>query len=149
MNLTDKQRLEIALPAFLLHGVFAPVIDSDSSLKPVLDLIDDARKEPLADLDVDRQKKLFKRIARLQLEIMNQYAEASIFKLIMMVYFISKRITDNELVLFAPNSPFIQAMEGVANAVYEHLDDWQALEPSARKQANRIFLRLQGQGYYK
>ena len=147
--LSDHSRIELALIPALLRRTFGAVVEQDERHADTLELIKQAMTEPLTGLDARRQTQLTRRLDAMQTEIMMPYERTSVMQCLMMAFMLVKELSDNGTLELVDGSPFDQAIEAIAEALGEHADLWQAVQPSAQKHATKILRQLRHQGYYR
>lgn len=146
--LTDKQRTEMVIPALLMRAGFIAAITPDNRDNTEVDnALLDSINEPLNSLCPTQRQKVLRRSQRIVNEIINEYEDSAIFKIMLMTYFIVKRLTDSGIMELYEGSKFAEALEAIADGLYK-CPECADIEPSARKHADKVLHRLHQQGYY-
>lgn len=160
--LSDRQRVEMALPAVLLHQCVGSCIASaeEKGLAPsaeedrlfdreIMHLLTEACAAPLEGLDPRRAAKLAMRIKRTRDLVMEPYRDDTMMKVFLAVLHVVKLLTDDDAFLLIEGSDFERAITMLLPELEKHDDLWDAVERSGRKQARKILLRLQAAGLYQ
>jgi len=146
--LSDKQRVEMMIPALLMRVCFVDAVDDKAINKDVDKALLDAIAEPLNGLDFSRKKKVLTRVEKIVEAIVNEYDGSAIFKVMLMTYFIVMRLLEQGVMELYEGSPFAEALEAIADGMYKYQEEAKAIEPSARKHADKVLNKLKSQGYY-
>jgi hypothetical protein len=156
--LTDRQRIELALPAYLLFalsklpGVFAP---SDPALAEraeadIAALCEDLRiacLEPFADLTPRKQQAVLRRLDRIGKDVIADWRDRSSLSLVLTLWYLLKDLVDREVLILWQGS----AMDRAAHTLlpmFEHGFEEQKRDASAQEQAVRLLARLRAEGLY-
>jgi len=146
--LTDRQRTEMVIPPLLMRvGFIAAITDDNRDNTEVDNALIDSINEPLYSLCPTQRQKVMRRAQRMVNEIINEYENSAIFKVMLMTYFIVKRLTDSGTMELYEGSKFAEALEAIADGLYK-CPECADIEPSARKHADKVLIKLQQQGYY-
>ncbi|WP_336801775.1 hypothetical protein [Kaistia sp. MMO-174] len=154
MILTDRQRVEILLPAQIMLGVLIAGVPEDQQAGPEFAECQrhllDAAKEPVADLLPGQQRKILNRVTRVHREVSAPFtpegSEVSKFGLI--AFYWIKALVDCEFFIFAAGSSIDRAIELFIPAI-EHAAQIEAVDRSAQKQARRMIGHFQRLGFYR
>lgn len=147
--LTDKQRVEVIIPALLMRVGFMAAITPDNRDNTEVDnALIEAIKEPIVDLHHDAQQKVMRRAQRVVDGIIKEYENSAIFKIMLMTYFIVMRLLERGTMELYEGSSFADALEAIADGLYK-CQECKDIEPSAIKHADKVLVKLQQQGYYK
>ncbi len=149
MYLSDKQRVELALPASFLRRAFAPVVEKDARHNETMGFIKQALIDPFEGLDDNKIDQLLRRTERIQSTLMLQHEKSSVFKCLLMVFIFVKILTDTGILNLVEGSNFDIAVTRLIDALGEHGDLWEDIRPTAEKHANRLLRQLQAMGYYQ
>ena len=156
--LSDRRRVELALPAALLYRIFAacmahgaenPEIDESKFDEWVIGDLFKACHEPLDGLTLKRKKELVKRIERIQSEILTPFEDRPIMVCFLYVLFWLKELLDDGTLVLIQDSPFDRAITALIPELESQADLWDAMEKSARKQATKLTKILRSHGFYR
>ncbi len=101
-HLTDRRRIEVALPAVLLQRVARVMLEQAKKIEHAecLERLDRACEEPFADLPRVRANKLRRRVMTLQAELFREYEERPVITVfLMVVIWLRDMLADGTLVL--------------------------------------------------
>lgn len=155
--LSDKRRVELALPAALLHRIFAACIEHSKGSaegeefeydREVITALRVAAIEPLEGLDPRRQRKLAVRVTRMQAQILDPFEDRPIMVCFLFVLYWLKGLLDDGTLVLIDGSPFEQAVSALIPELSKHEDLWEAMEKSAVKNARKLTQALRGEGFY-
>lgn len=151
MYLSDKQRVELALPPCIMMGVvIAGVDESDPDFARACDLLKTAAREPVDDLPPRHAKKILERVRRAHKAAIEPYSgdgeEVAKFGLI--VFYWIKAMVESGYFVFAEGSAIDQALALYIEAI-EHKAAVPKIDASAQKQARKFIAGLQQQGLYQ
>lgn len=148
---TDRQRVELMLPAHMMLGVFLNGVDEKDepaavTLKAKLVA---ASIMPVADVMEPARSKLIRRAARAYHEITDGYTKegATVGKMGLISFHLLRVLLDCEYLVMPGGSPMSDAMDEMLPLLDEAYQE-EALDRSARKQARRVLGHLQRLGYY-
>lgn len=156
--LTDRQRIELALPAYLLFalsklpGVFAPS-DPDLAKRAEADIamlcenLRIACLEPFADLAPRKQQAVLRRLDRISKGIMAEWAGRSSLSLVLTLWYFMKDLIDREVLILWQGSAMDRAMHTLL-PMFEHGFEEQEQDAVGRKQATRLLAHLRADGLY-
>lgn len=154
-TLTDRQIVELALPAFLVRRAYAAGLDAADRLseddRQVMAWLDEARAAPFeAVADRDRAAKLRARVMRLQTRLLAPYEQRPLMLVHQMVLFLLRDLLAEEVLVLVEGSAFDRAASALIEALSaDDLDDlWRGMQSSAEKNARRLRQRLAVEGYY-
>lgn len=156
--LSDRRRVELALPAAMLFRVFSSCVDvAAMSAEPgqltgdrmVLDLLTSAAVEPLDGLAPKEANKLAKRITRLQRDLLMDFEDRPVMVVFLVILFWLKGLLDSEHINLIEGSTFDRAVAVLIPELERHEDLWLSVEKSALRNARRISNELTRLGYYK
>jgi hypothetical protein len=151
--LSDRRRVELALPAYMASVCLDRTFPEKSeAVRRVLGLLDQAWGEALdaaPALDPGRRRQLSRRLSRLWDELVKPHEWDVLMKVWLMVLFwLRDLLEDGRLVLVA-GSAFDQAMSEILPELERHGDLWDGTERSARKHARKLQQHLESLGYYR
>lgn len=156
--LTDRQRIELAVPAYLLYAltgasnVFVPV-DSDLVARAEADVAElrgnlrTASLEPFADLPPPKRQALIRRLERLKRIAAADWHERPALSLMLMLWCFLKDLTDREILILWADSAMDRAMRKLT-PMCEYGFGKQEGSASAQEQARTLLGRLQAEGLY-
>lgn len=158
-SLTDRQRLELALPAsllFVLTGAPDVFIPADPALaaraaSDVAALRADLLTtfmEPLADLTPPKQQALLRRLERLNKAAAAGWQDHTALDLMLILWCFLKDLVDREVLILWEGSTMDQAMRRLM-PMCEHGFHDPANEALARERAAALLRRLQAEGLYR
>lgn len=157
--LTDRQRLELALPAYLLFalcqipGAFVP---SDPALAAraeadVAELRENLRiacLEPFDDLAPRKRQATMRRLERIAKGIMAEWAERPSLGLMMTLWYFLSDLIDREVLILWQDSAMDRAVRRLSPMLgYGFEDGTGAVAAQAR--AGELLARLQAEGLYR
>ena len=157
-TLSDKRRVELALPAALLYRVFSRCVEVTSFKaipgqltgdRVVLDWLALAAIEPMSDLDEKRARKLSARVSRLQRDLLLDFEGRPVMVAFLIVLFWLKGLLDTDRLVLVEGSVFDKAVSVLVPELAKHDDLWMAMERTAIKNARKIADRLENEGYYR
>ena len=157
--LTDRQRIELAVPAYLLYAltgapdVFVP---ADPNLvarakADVAELRGDLRTaclEPFADLPPSKGQALIRRLERLKRSVTADWHERPALSLMLMLWCFLEDLTDREVLILWEDSAMDRAMRKLM-PMCEHGFEKQEDGVVAQEQACALLGRLQLEGLYR
>ena len=153
--LTDRRRVEFALPAVLAYAVVQAGLvvpegvdqaERDKSER-LHDLIKRACFEPIDDLPAREKGKLARRITRTSEDVLRFLADPTTDKLGMVLLYLLEGLTARGALDLIEGSTFAEAM-GLLLPALDHAFAEGAFAASARKQARRLDDHLRGLGLY-
>lgn len=154
--LSDRARVELALPAALLYRVMSSCVEAGRASGEVTDQDDQcllalsrAALAPLDGLPGSRVGKLRRRINRLQQSILNQLEHRTVMVCFLIVLFWLRDELDKGSLTLVEGSDFDQAVTALLPQLEAHDDLWTAMQRSATRQAARIGTALRSAGYYR
>lgn len=148
--LSDRQRIELALPAHVMMGVIIASVDGyDDDFKRCVELLKTAACEPVNDLDDRRARKIQERVRKLHHVAVDPYAGegGDVGKFGLIAFFWIKSMVESGYFVFAEGSAIDEALK-LYTAAIERKAEEPKVVASARKQARELIGRLQAQGYY-
>lgn len=156
-HLTDRARIELALPARLLRRCWAGIVEGHGAHGVDIApghrlLLEDLRlccEEALDGLIQAKAEKLRARIDRVATHALLPYEADALMKVTPMVmYWVRDRLEAGDLVLVA-GSRFESCFDRLHEGLSDHGDLWQAVNKSAAKQAVKLHDRIVSQGYFR
>lgn len=148
--LSDRQRVELALPAHVMMGVIiAGVEEEDDDYRRCLALLRTAAREPVASLSDRNARKIQQRVRRLHHDVVRPYAGdgQDVGKFGLIVFFWIKAMVETSYFVFAAGSAIDEALKLYIGAI-EHKASEPRVVASAQKQARKMIARLQALGFY-
>ncbi|WP_298961834.1 hypothetical protein [uncultured Methylobacterium sp.] len=156
--LSDRQRVELAIPAYLLYmltaapGVFVPA-DPEKAARAEADIaalradLRAACCEPLDDLPAKKREALLRRIDRLAKGVVAGWSERPALSVMLALWYFLKDLTDREVLILWQGS----AMERAASRLlpmFAHGFEEQMRDAAAQEQARQLLTHLQAEGLY-
>ncbi len=157
--LTDRQRIELAVPAYLLYAltgapdVFVPA-DPDLAARAeadVAELRDNLRTaclEPFADLPPGKRQALIRRLERVKRQATTDWHERPALGLMLMLWCFLKDLTDREVLILWEGSVMDRAMQKLM-LMCEYGFERQEDGVVAQERARTLLSRLQAEGLYR
>ncbi|WP_339163509.1 hypothetical protein [Methylobacterium bullatum] len=157
--LTDRQRIELAIPAYLLYaltgaaGVFVPV-DPDLAARAEADVAELRRNlrtaclEPFADLTPIKRKALLRRLERIKQMATANWHEHPALSLMLMLWCFLKDLTDREVLMLWEGSAMDRAMQKLM-PMCERSFVREKDGLAAQAQAYALLCRFQAEGFYR
>lgn len=157
--LTDRQRIELAIPAYLLYalasmlGTFIPADPgkNEQAEAAVAELRENLRVaclEPLADLVPRKRQAVLRRLKRIAGDAMTNWSDRSKLGVMLMLWYLLKDLTDREILVLWEGSAMDRAVQ-VLLPMFEHGFEEQKQATAAQEQARELLDRLQGEGFYR
>jgi hypothetical protein len=157
--LTDRQRIELAVPAHLLYaltgapGVFVPATPALASKAEadVAELRGDLRNaclEPFIDLTPAKKQALIRRLERIRRQASADWHERPALGLMLMLWYFLKDLTDREVLILWEGSTMDRAMRKLAPMCEQGFGKGDA-DQSAREWACSLLRHLQDEGLYR
>lgn len=158
-SLTDRQRLELALPASLLYiltsapDVFTPASPELAArvAADITTLRSDLRTtwmEPFADLAPSKRQALFRRLQRLTKTVVAAWPEHAALELMLALWCFLQDLTDREVLILWEGSAMDRAMQRLMPMCEYGFMDPDA-EDQAQVRAAKLLGRLQAEGLYR
>lgn len=150
--LTDRQRVELALPARMLlrcmNTVYAQHTSPDDKEKTgkTISRLDAACREALAG-SLERDK-LVRRIERANAVALDPIANKPLMLAILTTGLWLKKLLDQNYLVLTAGSSFDQASGNVFASIADHQDLFAEFLDDARAESARMHARLQAFGYY-
>jgi hypothetical protein len=156
--LTDRQRLELALPACLmfalskLPGIFAPADparadQAETDIAALRENLRTAILEPFADLNPRKQQALLRRMERIAKGVIADWTDRSTLGLALMLWYFLKDLTDREVLILWEDTAMDWAMRKLL-PMFAHGFDEHQRDVEAAEQACRLLARLRSEGLY-
>ena len=155
MYLSDRNRIEICLPAqMMLASAIAGIPEAEQKKSDFLsfkkDLID-ASSEPVNDLNNRKRSSILRRVLRLHEGIPEEIIGddmGDIPKLALVQFHLIRIIIEDGYLQYPEDGPFGRAVVTFMEALQHHAEKTK-LNISAIKQAKKLLLRLQAEGFYR
>lgn len=158
--LSDKMRVECAIPPSLIYSIFASSIfpedtKSEGSYKRIHDVFFKCAHEPEEGLVPQRAEAIRRRCLRAIKPTLQEWDKAGVdpVKALMMVVEFVNGLVDDGFLKIDENSPFQQAFNELVEALESGGDADRLQEPqiikSAAKQAPKLRARFEKMSYYK
>lgn len=158
-SLTDRQRLELALPASLLYVLtgapeaFMPASPelAERAAADIATLRADLRTtwmEPFADLTLTKRQALFRRLERLNKIAVAAWHEHTALELMLALWCFLQDLTDREVLILWEDSAMDRAMRRLT-PMCEHGFTDPKTRIAAQRQAGALLGRLQAEGLYR
>lgn len=151
--LSDRQRVELALPARLLWSVIYCGVENKTANYDTLFMVQGACMEPLEGLLPKEQVRLARRIDRLFSEVIEPITSSTTHTVtvgkagLVVYYFIVDLVERGILVLYA-DTPMAKVIEAIMPNLTP-LAKIAGVDKSAQKQAAKLLSRLNEMGYYR
>lgn len=156
--LTDRQRIELALPAYLLFalsklpGVFAPsdpalAEQAEADIAALSENLRIACLEPFADLAPRKQQAVLRRLDRIAKDIMAEWTDQSSLSLVLTLWYFLKDLVDREVLILWQGSAMDRAVLTLL-PMFEHGFEEQKRDAAAQEQAGQLLARLRAEGLY-
>jgi hypothetical protein len=157
--LTDRQRIELAVPAHLLYaltgapGVFVPA-SPDLASKAEADIaqlrgdLRTACLEPFADLAPAKKQALLRRLERIRQKATVDWGERPALDLMLMLWCFLKDLTDREVLILWEGSAMDRAMRKL-KPMCQHGFGERASGSAASDWARSLLYRLRDEGLYR
>jgi hypothetical protein len=160
--LTDRQRLELAIPIRLLCGIAAgshfscfdpktgEVVDQEgyAQLVELRELLIEASQEPVADLTPPAAAKLARRIERVyRVLVADWHEEAAAARVAIAVVHFTRALVDAGVLVLHEGSAVARAGDMLISMVEYALEE-PALARAAEKSGRRLLERCQALGFY-
>ncbi len=157
-TLTDRQRIELAIPAYLLlaltsaPGAFVPA-DPDQAARAKADIaamradFQAARLEPLGDLAGKKQHALLRRVERIVRGVISGWENRPALSLMLVLWYFVKDLTDREVLILWEGSAMARATSRLL-PMFAHGFEEQKRDAAAQEQASLLLAQLQAEGLY-
>lgn len=156
IHLSDRRRIELALPASMMARIVRQLSDHPETDRATITAIgrdcDLAQFAPFQDMAAERQRALHKRLLRTRAAALDWMENRSIATAYVAVVRWIQAITEAEILVLADDAPFLAACEALLEAIQERPRNVELLgevDRSATKAARRIHEILADQGYYR
>jgi hypothetical protein len=158
-NLTDRQRLELALPASMIYvltgapDVFVPA-NQEMAVRAAADItmlradLRTAFMEPFEDLTPTKRRAMFRRLERLNKVAAADWHEHTALHLLLVLWCFLRDLTDREVLILWEGSTMDRAMQRLM-PMCEHGFVDPAAEALAQEQAGILLDRLRAEGLYR
>lgn len=156
--LTDRQRIELALPAYLLFalsklpGMFAPADPAlaeraEADVAALCENLRIACREPFADLVPRKQQAVLRRLDRIAKGVIAGWADRSSLSLVLTLWYFLKDLVDREVLILWQGSAMDRAVHTLL-PMFEHGFEEQKRDAAAQEQAVRLLACLRAEGLY-
>lgn len=157
--LNDRQRIELAVPAYLLYslasapGVFVPA-DSDLAAKAETDVAElrenlrIACLEPFADLTPAKGQALLRRLERAKRQVTCNWHERPALGLMLTFWCLLKNLVDREILILWEGSAMDKATRKLL-PMLEHGFKEEKDKAAAWEDASALLTKLQAEGLYR
>lgn len=149
--ISDRQRVELAIPARLVFGLVCcnPFSDPDApEVEKIKNLMMQACVEPLDGLPEKKVGQLARRIERLHDEIADMVDQASSLKVSMAFFYMLEHLIERGVLVLWEGSAFGEAIT-MMTPMFVHGFEEAKVDKSAQKTARKILATLQSHGYLK
>ncbi|MDP4026956.1 hypothetical protein Q8W71_30670 [Methylobacterium sp. NEAU 140] len=157
--LTDRQRLELALPACLLFtlsdlpGAFVPAdpalaARAEADIAELRENLRTASLEPFADLTPRKRGAVLRRLERVVKGVTAGWTGQSMLGLALTLWYFLEDLTEREVLLLWEGSAMDRAMRRLV-PMFEHGFAERARDAEASEGARRLLARLQADGLYR
>lgn len=151
MHLSDRRRVELALPANLMHRMVTQCVEAAARTeddREVIDLLRQAAHEPMDGLDDAGRQRIMRRVDRLASAVMGELVGGARAKAFLALTLWLKGLLDDGTLVLVEGSAFDLAMEAILATMRDEPDVMAAVDRSATRAAARISERLRREGYY-
>jgi hypothetical protein len=148
--LSDRRRIELALPAEMLDPVVRVMLERGKNAEDdkCLDLVKAAIQEPFEGVDPAKRAKLQRRVTALRIELLAPYEKRPVVMVFqMLIIWLRDMIEDGTLDL-VDGSAFALATDDLIARVIQHEDLVLKTQKSAIKNARKLRRKLEMRGYY-
>lgn len=161
--LTDRQRVEIAVPARLVFGLVAancfgpdPKAEDQEEAKAQVaeksaqlrELVLQASVDPVSDLPDREALKVARRVERLVERVTVDFDQQPAVKVAMCLYYFIEDLLQSERLILWEGSAMGEALS-ILLPMFEYGFEREQQDASARKQARRLLEKLQKEGFYR
>ena len=156
--LSDRQRVELAIPAYLLcaltavPGVFVPA-DPDQAARAEADIavlradLQAACLEPFGDLVPKKQHALLRRVERIGKGVITGWGNRPALSVMLTLWYFVKDLTDREVLILWEGSAMERATSRLL-PMFAHGFDEQKRDATAQEHARQLLACLQAEGLY-
>jgi hypothetical protein len=159
INLTDRQRIELSLPAYLLYAltgapsVFIPANPelagrAETDIAALRDDLRVACLEPLADLPQSKSQALIRRLERIKRQVTVEWHERPALELMLMLWYFLTDLIERDVLILWEDSAMDRATRKLLPMCGHTLEE-QRIEALARELASTLLTRLQAEGLYR
>lgn len=153
MYLSERQRVELAIPARIMHSVvFSGADTTDDASRAVAEqmivLLNRTCMEPLDGLWPREQAKIARRIERTFNEVMRPYKDTTAGKVGLITYYLLEALIERNILTLYHDSAMAEAVR-IFQPYWEEVASIRAVDDSAKKQAGKLLAHLQSMGYYR
>jgi hypothetical protein len=157
-TLTDRQRVELAIPAYLLFALssapdaFVPA-DPDLAARAEADIaamradLQAALLEPFGDLTGKKQHALLRRVERIGKGVITGWGNRSALSVMLTLWYFLKDLTDREVLILWQGSAMERATSRLL-PMFAHGFEEEKRDTAAQEQACQLLARLQVEGLY-
>ncbi|KMO22854.1 hypothetical protein [Methylobacterium indicum] len=157
-TLTDRQRVELAIPAYLLlaltsvPGAFAPA-DVDLAARAEADIatlradLKAASLEPLEDLPEKKRGALVRRVERIARGVIVEWKDRPTLSVMLTLWYFVKNLTDREVLILWEGSAMARATSRLL-PMFAHGFEERKRDAAAQEQAGLLLAQLQAEGLY-
>ncbi|AWB25227.1 MULTISPECIES: hypothetical protein [Methylobacterium] len=157
-TLSDRQRVELAIPAYLLYaltaapGVFVPA-DPDLAARAEADItalradLQAALLEPFSDLVPKKQHALLRRVERIGKGVITGWGNRPALSVMLTLWYFLKDLTDREVLILWEGSAMERATSRLL-PMFAHGFDEQKRDAAAQEQARQLLACLRAEGLY-
>ena len=157
--LTDRQRIELAIPAYLVYaiasapGAFIPAdltlaARAEADIATLCEKLRIACLEPFADLIPSKRQALMRRLERIKRLATADWHERPALSLMLMLWCFLKDLTDREVLVLWEGSAMDQATRMLL-PMFEHGFREHGSEAVAHEQAHVLLDGLRAEGLYR
>ncbi|KMO18794.1 hypothetical protein [Methylobacterium indicum] len=157
-TLSDRQRVELAIPAYLLYaltaapGVFVPS-NPDQAARAEADIatlrsdLQAALLEPFGDLTGKKQHALLRRVERIGKGVITGWGSKPALSVMLTLWYFVKDLTDREVLILWEGSAMERATSRLL-PMFAHGFDEQKRDATAQEQARQLLAYLKAEGLY-
>ncbi|MEH6630189.1 MAG: hypothetical protein V7776_05160 [Halopseudomonas aestusnigri] len=147
--LSDRQRVEFALPANLLIRPAAKCAESwNGDDQEILKLLENACYQPLEGLHGKKKSDMARRINRIQKRLLKSFEDRPVMVVFLTIIYWLNDLLDRGVIVLDAQSDFAKACDALFPMLNQHQDLIDGMSHSARKNAKRFNKYLNREGYY-
>ncbi len=147
--LSDRQRVELALPArLLIRPAERCAEDWSEEDRKLLKRLENACYQPLEGLHGKKKVDLARRINRIQKHLLKNFEDRPVMVVFLTIIYWLNDLLERGVIVLDSNSDFAKACDELLPVLNEHQDLIDGMTKSAQKNARRFNEYLNREGYY-
>ena len=149
--LSDRQRIELALPATLMAEAIKNIVAGNrtNDNETVLNWLLDAKGEPFIGIDGIKYYELSRRLESVEDAILSEFDGHSAGKIALAAAYFAKELTDTDKLMLNAESAFDKAYTAIISGLDDHADVMSGMDKSAQKGGKRMLQIAKSMGYYR